>query len=84
MNFKAISAKILYRVWRNTPSFRHGECQHMNLRGIRKEEVAVWLQISVSTLYNRLSHPEKFTLAEINTIEKKLKLKPEEIINGET
>lgn len=57
---------------------------HMNLRGIRKEEVAVWLQISVSTLYNRLSHPEKFTLAEINTIEKKLKLKPEEIINGET
>ena len=53
-------------------------------RGIRKEEVAVWLQISVSTLYNRLSHTEKFTLAEINTIEKKLKLKPEEIINGET
>ena len=69
MNFKAISAKILY---------------HMNLRGIRKEEVAVWLQISVSTLYNRLSHPEKFTLAEINIIEKKLKLKPEEFINGET
>lgn len=69
MNFKAISAKILY---------------HMNLRGIRKDEVAVWLQISVSTLYNRLSHPEKFTLAEINTIEKKLKLKPAELINGET
>ena len=38
----------------------------------------------MSTLYNGLSHPEKFTLAEIDTIEKKLKLKPEEIINGET
>ena len=38
----------------------------------------------MSPLYNRLSHPEKFTLAEIDTIEKKLKLKPEEIINGET
>lgn len=34
--------------------------------------------------HNRLSHPEKFTLAEINTIAKKLKLKPAELINGET
>lgn len=37
------SIRVLYRVWRNTPSFRHGECQERLLHIARQMHLWIFL-----------------------------------------
>lgn len=52
----------------------------MAIRNIEVLEMAVALRCSVSTFYVRLRTPTEFTLGEIETMAKKLRIPPEELL----
>lgn len=54
--------------------------KNMTLYGYKREEVAVMLHISLSTMGRRLREPATFTLEEIRTLKEKLNISTENII----
>ena len=55
---------------------------YMALQGIIPQEMAAALRMGKSTFYDRLNHPDKFTLGEIAAIAKKLRVKEQELLYG--
>lgn len=45
-------------------------------------EMAAALRMGQSTFYDRLKHPEKFTLGEVASMAKKLRVKEQELLYG--
>jgi len=54
--------------------------KNMTLYGYKREDVAVMLHISATTLGRRLREPSTFTVAEVRTLQEKLNIKTENII----
>ena len=54
--------------------------KYMCLYDIKAPELAVSLRVCQATLYNRLQHPEKFTIEDFRRLRIKLKIPQEEII----